>query len=256
MKNNNIDNGKVFDFGKTSENYAKYRDIYPQEFYDKLFEFGVGLKNQEWLDLGTGTGVVPRAMYHHGANITATDISENQINEAIRISEEQDMKIKYNVCPAEQTGFDDNSFDVITACQCFMYFDKERIVPEIKRILKSSGIFLKTYMSFLKHDEIASKTKALISKFNPDWSAGSPAIDDLKKHYFDNPKMSSFYIKVPFTRESWMGRTMTMRGVQASMSDKKLNDFNLAHEKLLKKIAPDSFTIEHKVFITAYKIYM
>lgn len=32
--------------------------------------------------MGTGTGVIPRGMAQYGANIIATDISHNQINEA------------------------------------------------------------------------------------------------------------------------------------------------------------------------------
>lgn len=36
IKNKNIDNGKELDWGKTSKDYAKYRDIYPQIFYDKI----------------------------------------------------------------------------------------------------------------------------------------------------------------------------------------------------------------------------
>ena len=32
----NIDDGKAFDWGKTSKDYAKFRDIYPQKFYDKI----------------------------------------------------------------------------------------------------------------------------------------------------------------------------------------------------------------------------
>jgi len=31
-----IDKGKPFDWGKTSDDYAKYRDIYPQEFYEYI----------------------------------------------------------------------------------------------------------------------------------------------------------------------------------------------------------------------------
>ena len=31
ITNRTIDGGKAFDWGKTSEDYAKYRDIYPQE---------------------------------------------------------------------------------------------------------------------------------------------------------------------------------------------------------------------------------
>ena len=42
--NKNIDHGKAFDWGKTSEDYAKYRDIYPKEFYAKLAELYLGVK--------------------------------------------------------------------------------------------------------------------------------------------------------------------------------------------------------------------
>lgn len=31
----NIDAGKAFDWGKPSVDYAKFQEIYPQEFYDK-----------------------------------------------------------------------------------------------------------------------------------------------------------------------------------------------------------------------------
>ena len=33
QKLSHIDNGKQFDWGLASEDYAKYRDIYPAEFY-------------------------------------------------------------------------------------------------------------------------------------------------------------------------------------------------------------------------------
>ena len=32
ITNKNIDGGKTFDWGRTSSDYAKFRDIYPQEF--------------------------------------------------------------------------------------------------------------------------------------------------------------------------------------------------------------------------------
>lgn len=32
----NINSGRAFDWGRTSENYARFRDVYPQEFYDKI----------------------------------------------------------------------------------------------------------------------------------------------------------------------------------------------------------------------------
>ena len=68
MNFKNIDNGKDFDFGKTSAEYAKYRDIYPEELYKKIYELGAGRKNSSWLDIGTGTGVLPFNLYKHGAH--------------------------------------------------------------------------------------------------------------------------------------------------------------------------------------------
>ena len=63
-----IDNGKAFDWGKTSADYAKYRDIYPQAFYDKIISRGLCVNGQRVLDIGTGTGVLQRNMYRYGAS--------------------------------------------------------------------------------------------------------------------------------------------------------------------------------------------
>ena len=37
MQNRKIDGGKPFDWGCTSDDYAKYRDIYPPIFYKKFW---------------------------------------------------------------------------------------------------------------------------------------------------------------------------------------------------------------------------
>lgn len=50
-----IDHGSGYDWGQVSEEYAKYRDIYPPLFYQKITEMGLCLKGQAVLDLGTGT---------------------------------------------------------------------------------------------------------------------------------------------------------------------------------------------------------
>lgn len=63
IKDNRIDAGKAFDWGKTSEYYAKYRDIYPDGFYRRVADRGLCVKGQKVLVLGTGTGVLPRNMY-------------------------------------------------------------------------------------------------------------------------------------------------------------------------------------------------
>ena len=53
MLKNIIDEGQKFDFGKTSKFYAKHRDIYPEELFDRLHKIGIGTEGSQWLDLGT-----------------------------------------------------------------------------------------------------------------------------------------------------------------------------------------------------------
>ena len=85
-----IDGGKPFDWGRTSEDYAKFRDIYPQKFYDRIIERNLCIKGQKVVDLGTGTGVLPRNMYQYGADWIGVDISENQIKQAKYLSEKKE----------------------------------------------------------------------------------------------------------------------------------------------------------------------
>ena len=81
IRNSSIDAGKAFDWGRTSKEYARYRDIYPDEFYQKIIDRDLCVSGQNVLDLGTGTGVLPRNMYHYGAKWTGTDSSPEQIRE-------------------------------------------------------------------------------------------------------------------------------------------------------------------------------
>ena len=168
MKLDYIDNSKEFDFGKISDDYVKYRDIYPEIMYQKLVGFGIGKKGQKILDLGSGTAILPVNMYYTGADFTATDISENQIKAGIEFA--GDKNIEFKVCSAENTGFADNSFDVVTAVQCFQYFDADKASKEILRILKPNGLFCKIFMDWLPfEDEIIAEMEKTVLKYNPDW---------------------------------------------------------------------------------------
>jgi hypothetical protein len=56
IKDRRIDAGKPFDWGRTSKEYARFRDIYPEEFYRKIVDRKLCISGQRILDLGTGTG--------------------------------------------------------------------------------------------------------------------------------------------------------------------------------------------------------
>ena len=251
MEKITVDDGKAFDFGKTSKAYAKYRDIYPEEVFEKLHEIGVGVQGSRWLDLGTGTGVIPRGLAKYGADIIATDISEQQITEAIALSKDY-SNIKYEVLAAEDISYPEHSFDAVTACQCFWYFDPNTVVPVIKSLLKPGGVFLKLYMSYLKEESIAQDSNSIVKRINGNWKGASPALQDLNTHYFEDPHTETMLVDIPFTRESWHGRMMASRGVMASMNAKQLVQFDAEHRKMLEEKYPERFTVRHKVFFTWY----
>jgi len=251
MEKITVDDGKAFDFGKTSKAYAKYRDIYPEEVFEKLHEIGVGVQGSRWLDLGTGTGVIPRGLAKYGADIVATDISEQQITEAIALSKDY-SNIKYEVLAAEDISYPEHSFDAVTACQCFWYFDPNTVVPVIKSLLKPGGVFLKLYMSYLKEESIAQDSNSIVKRINGNWKGASPALQDLNTHYFEDPHTETMLVDIPFTRESWHGRMMASRGVMASMNAKQLTQFDAEHRKMLEEKYPERFTVRHKVFFTWY----
>lgn len=170
MKLNHIDKGNEFDFGRTSDNYAKFRNIYPSSMYQKLISFGIGQRSQKILDLGSGTAVLPINLSQTGAVFTATDISKNQIEYGKSLVKSKGISnIDFKVCSAEDTGFENNSFDVVTAVQCFHYFDAEKAATEIHRILKPNGFFCKIFMDWLPYeDKVIGEMENLVLKYNPD----------------------------------------------------------------------------------------
>lgn len=249
MVNQNIDGGKPFDWGRASSDYAKFRDIYPREFYQKIMERKLCLAGQNVLDVGTGTGVLPRNMYPYGAKWTATDISENQIEQAKILS--KGMDIEYYATPAEDINFPDHSFDVITACQCFWYFNHEVVMPKFYRMLKQGGSVLVLYMAWLPfEDEIAGASEKLVLKYSPNWSGAGETIHpiDIPACYKENFELAyheEFVLEVPFTRDSWNGRMKACRGIGASLTEEEISMWEQEHRRLLESIAPDRFKILH-----------
>ncbi|MGN0448190.1 MAG: class I SAM-dependent methyltransferase [Acutalibacteraceae bacterium] len=249
IKNKTIDGGKGFDFGKVSSEYAKYRDIYPQEFYNKILDLGLCKDGQKVLDLGTGTGVLPRNLYSHGANWVGIDISAEQIEQAKKLSE--GMNIDYYVKATENIDFPTEAFDVITACQCFWYFDHKKVMPNLYRMLKPDGKLLVLYMAWLPYeDKIAGKSEELVLKYRPEWSgAGEKVhqiqIPDCYELKFDMICHEECLLDVHFSRDTWNGRMKACRGVGAALSKEELKQWEAEHLKMLSETAPEEFDIKH-----------
>lgn len=192
---------------------------------------------------------MPRNMYRYGADWTAADISENQIEQAKAMS--GDMDIRYIVSSAEDIHFPDHSFDAITACQCFWYFDHEKVMPNLYRMMKPGGSLLILYMAWLPfEDKIAGASEELVLKYNPKWSGGGETIHpinipDCYKDKFDLVYHEEYPLKIAFTRDSWNGRMKACRGIGASLTEAEIAGWEREHKELLAAIAPRKFEVLH-----------
>lgn len=253
IKDARIDDGKAFDWGKTSADYAKYRDVYPDIFYEKIAGRNLGVKGQKVLDLGTGTGVLPRNMYRFGAEWVGTDISANQIEQAKRLSAECNQEIEYFAVATEDITFPDETFDVITACQCFYYFDKEDVIPKLAKMLKPGGKLVVLYMSWLPfEDKVAGASEELVLKYNPKWNGAGRTkhpvyVSDYVHELFETVHQEEYDVDIPFTRDTWNGRVKACRGVGASLLPEEVAAWEKEHKALLEKLVPEEFCVKHYV---------
>lgn len=133
-------------FSSRSAEYARFRPGYPTQLFDFLFSICENF-DCAW-DCATGNGQIATALAGRFRQVEATDISENQLKNAI-----QKDNIRYAVEPAESPSFADNSFDLITVGQAAHWFDFEQFYPEAKRVLKPEGVIALVGYNLLKIDE-------------------------------------------------------------------------------------------------------
>ncbi len=247
-----IDPGMNVDWGKTSLDYAKYRAGPPPSLYQKLFRLNVGTPSQKILDLGTGTGVLARQFAKQGCEVVGTDISPEQIKMAETLAALDNLKIEFKTIPTEEIHFD-KKFDAIAASQCFLYFDKSKVVPLIKKHLTKNGVLVTAHFSWLPLiDPIAKKSEELILKYNPNWTAHSfsgviPQIPYGLESDFIVRDSFVYDEPIRFTRDEWRGRMRACRAIGAALSTDEVDAFDREHEDLLKSVADDTFTILHRI---------
>ncbi len=240
------------DFGRTAADYG-HRPGFPDELFERLVELGIGDPGQRVLDMGTGTGHFGRGLAQRGCEVVGLDPSDGLISEAKRLDAELGVRMDYVVGHAERTMLDESSFDVVSAGQCWRWFDRHKAVREVKRVLRPGGRLVIAQFDWLPlPGNVVEATEKLIEKYNSEWNLGggtglhTDALTDVRRAGFTQVETFSFDLALPFSPEAWRGRVRASAGVQASMSSDMVARFD---EKLRRALEDDfpgeSLSIPH-----------
>ena len=209
-------------FSTQATGYAKYRPGYPAALINYIMGF-VEHRETAW-DCATGNGQAALLLSPYFQKIMATDLSEKQLLQA-----SPKENITYAAGKAEQTGFSDNSFDLISIAQAYHWFHFSDFEKEARRVAKPGAIIAAWgYTIPVAEDE---KINALIKYFytevaGPYWDAERKWIDDSYQTIpfpFAPLPSAKFFIRVAWNSADLAGYFNTWSSVQHFI---KANGYN------------------------------
>ena len=118
-------------FGSVADAYERGRPSFPREAAAWL----VGQEAATVLELGAGTGKLTRELVALGHDVHATDPDPAML----KVLSRHLPDTRVSEAAAEEIPANDRSVDVVVAAQCFHWFDLDRALPEIARVLKPGG---------------------------------------------------------------------------------------------------------------------
>jgi len=160
-------------FSAHSEAYARFRPIYPPGLVAWLCKLPPK-RNTLW-DCATGNGQLALALAPYFEQVLATDISKNQLANALQLP-----NVTYSVQAAEQTDIETGSVDMITVAQAIHWFNFEHFYAEVRRVAKENAVLAVVGYGLIR---INDRLNTLIDTFykettGPYWDAERRYIDE------------------------------------------------------------------------------
>jgi ubiquinone/menaquinone biosynthesis C-methylase UbiE len=217
-------------FSTHSSIYAAFRPTYPVALYEFIFKY-VTQKNKAW-DCATGNGQVASYLAHHFKEVYATDISQQQLKNAI----ESDA-IFYSIRPAEKTSFASHEFDLITVGQALHWFNLEAFYNEVKRVGKKDSVLA---VWGYERCSVNAEIDTLFSDFysnivGPYWDPARKLIENEYQDIefpFEEIPAPKFEIKVEWTLEHYAGYLSSWSATQKYIKANGVDPLPMLIEKL------------------------
>ena len=121
-------------FGPVADAYDRARPSYPEDAVTWLTGQDSSSSSSTVLELGAGTGKLTELLHGAGHDVIATDPSGDMLGALARRT-----PVRHVVAAAEHIPLRSRSVDLVVCAQSFHWFDHDRALLEIARVLRPGG---------------------------------------------------------------------------------------------------------------------
>lgn len=208
-------------FEAAVERYERGRPSYPEDAVAFVVRALGIAEGRDVVELGAGPGKFTELIVPTGARIVAVE-PVAAMREAL---ERNCPTVTVLDGTAERTGLTDSSADAVVAAQAFHWFDGERALPEIHRVLRPDA---RLGLIWNVRDEASDWSERLTAIFDRLAGGGAPRYRDLRwrdaferTHLFGPLHRQVAYHVHEVSREVFLDRVLSVSYVASAPNDER-----------------------------------
>jgi ubiquinone/menaquinone biosynthesis C-methylase UbiE len=242
--------------------YHQFRPEPPKEIILQALNYLDKSENVTVLDLGCGSGLSTKVWEDNAEKIMAFDPSKEMIDFASERN--KSSKIEFKVGYSHDISLPSESVDIISCSQSFHWMEPLGTLKEVKRLLKSGGVFLVydviwppcvNYAYELAYNKLFSTidrlTEDLDEKIAIRWDKKKHYENIVKSNFFKFVKEAYFHKSETISKDKLLGIAMSQGGLEAllkrgfSKAKIGLDKFEKLIEDL--EVSPDYIIYNYRV---------